>query len=242
MVLKSPEILVVDDDEAICGLVCEGLAEEGFQCEIALSAEDALVKLREHIFEVALLDIRLPGKSGIDLLKSSETVLKTTTIVMMTAVKDLDSAIKVMQLGASDYVVKPFTIKQLTASILLALNNKKSRDSVASVTRAGPDEIKNTPCKSDHRINAIAFGVDAHVDYFDFHSQIVTERTIEIAKQLGLPEKDIDKWAESRKALFYKKDHYIKSITRKIERNPLAQIVLGISRPVLEFPKSGEQN
>jgi DNA-binding response OmpR family regulator len=242
MVQKSPEILVVDDDEAICGFVSDGLAEEGFRCEIALNAEDALDKLRKQIFEVALLDIRLPGKSGIDLLKSSERLLKTTTIVMMTAVKDFDSAIKVMQLGASDYVVKPFTIKQLIASILLALNNKKIRDSAASVAQGGPDEIKDTASKPNHKINAIAFGVDAQVDYFDFHSQIVTERTIEIAKQLGLPEKDIDKWEESRKTIFSKRDRYIKSITRKVERNPLAQIVLGLSRQVLEYPKLGEQN
>lgn len=242
MVQNSPEILVVDDDEAICGFVSDGLAEEGFQCEIALNAEDALEKLRKQLFEVALLDIRLPGKSGIDLLKSSERLLDTTTIVMMTAVKDFDSAIKVMRLGASDYVVKPFTIKQLTASILLALNSKKSRDSVASVSQVVPDEIINTPRISDHKINAISFGVDAHVDYFDFHSQIVTERTIEITKQLGLPEKDINKWAESRKALFSKRDSYIKSITSKVEQNPLAQLMLGLSRPVYEFPKLGEQN
>ena len=240
MVCKEPAILIVDDDKAICGLVCESLAEEGYQCEVASSAEDALTKLRKHSFDVALLDIRLPGKSGMDLLKSLDTLFQATAIVMMTAVKDFETAVKAMQLGASDYVVKPFTIDKLNASIITALKNRKGSSSVVTITQTtgNPVHCKNTRNQPLIRINAIAFGVDAQVDYYDFHSQIVTERTVSLALQLGFPDTDIKKWVDSRKELYSKRDSYIRSISSKLERNPIAQVMLGLVQTVSEFPES----
>src|SRR4030042_2097082 len=88
MIYNLPTILIVDDDEAICELVSEGLTEDGYTCDIASTADEALTKLQNHHFEIALLDIKLPGKSGMELLRTFQTLSQNTEIVMMTAVKD----------------------------------------------------------------------------------------------------------------------------------------------------------
>jgi len=246
MVYSPPAVLVVDDDNAICELVCEGLTEEGYRCDVAATADDAFTKLQNHRFDVALLDIRLPGESGMDLLNKLQTFFETTAVVMITAVKDLETAVQAMKLGASDYIVKPFTIDKLTASISTALKKRKEHSSFSDTSQTigsnlsyGEKAVK----QSLSAINAIACGVDAQVDYFDFHSKIVTDKTIDLARRLGLPAKEIENWAVTRNKLYYKRNMDIKSMLSKLGRNPIAQIMLGLAYPVHEFPKLfGEQN
>ena len=245
MVYKSPTILIVDDDEAICELVSEGLMDGGYICDIASTADEALTKLQNHRFDLALLDIKLPGKSGMELLETFQMLSQNTEIVMMTAVKDLDTAIHAMKLGASDYIVKPFTFDKLIVSIGTVLENGKRCSSVSGTIQ--PTEIISDGVKTTNRslntINAIAFGVDAQVDYFDFHSKVVTEKTIDFARRLCLPAKEIEKWAMARNELYSKRNRYIKSTLSKLERNPIAQVMLGLTRSVYRFPKSsGKQN
>lgn len=223
MVYNTPTILIVDDDEAICELVSEGLIEDGYACDIASTADEALTKLQNHHFDIALLDIKLPGTSGIELLRTFQTLSQNTEIVMMTAVKDFDTAIQAMKLGASDYVVKPFTIDKLSASIGTVLESSKRYTSVPGKIHTirnignGP-KIAN---RSLRAINAIAYGVDAQVDYFDFHSRIVTDKTIDFARRLCLPTKEIEKWAVARNELYSERNRYIKSTLSKLERNSM---------------------
>lgn len=242
---RLPAVLVVDDDEAICGLVCEGLAEDGYTCDAVSTANDALSKLRNQYFDVALLDIRLPGESGIDLLKKLWTFFQTPAIIMMTAVKDLDTVIEAMKMGASDYIVKPFTIDKLSASISTVLKNSRGYTSVSATiqTMVNISNGEQTDNRSLKVIHTIAYGVDAQVDSFDFHSKIVTERTAGLAQQLGLPAKEIETWTAARNHLYSQRDRYISSISSKLERNPIAQSMLGLTRLVYEFPElDGKKN
>lgn len=245
MVYNRPTVLIVDDDEVICELVSEGLIEDGYTCDIASTADEALTKLQNYRFDIALLDIKLPGKSGMELLRTFQTLSQNTEIVMMTAVKDLDTAIQAMKLGASDYIVKPFTIDKLSASIGTVLESSKRYSSVSGTIQL-TGIITNgakTANRSLNAINAIAYGVDAQVDYFDFHSKIVTEKTIDFARRLCLPAKEIEKWAVARNELYSERNRYIKSAMSKLERNPIAQIMFRLARPICELPKSGgEQN
>jgi FixJ family two-component response regulator len=242
---KSPTVLIVDDDQSICDFVGETLAEDGYACEIALNAHDALVKMRNHFFDIALLDIKLPDKSGIDFLETSQLFSQTTSTIMMTAVKDIDTVIQAMKMGASDYVVKPFTIERLTASISAVLRNRKRPNSVSIQFEKveNTNRGRNAVGQSLKTINAIAIGVDAQVDYFDFHSKIVTEKTVDLARRLSLPAKEIEKWKVTRNKQYTERREYISLILGNLERNPLAQVMLGLTCSVNEFPKAGgEQN
>ncbi len=244
MVCKSPTVLIVDDDEEICELVCEGLAGEGYVCDAASNTDEALVKLKGRGFDAALLDIKLPGVSGMDLLKTIKKCYQMTAIVMITGVKDLDTAVEAMKLGASDYIVKPFTLDKINASISTIL---KSREPHRTVCNTIPDmgeadyNTKNGDDRSLSGMDAIAYGVDARVDHFDFHSKIVTERTVELARSLGLPETEIEKWAVARDEFCSERDRRIKSELSKLERNPMAQVMLGLTYSVCQFPESGQE-
>ncbi len=243
MVRKGPTVLIVDDEDAICDLVCDGLTEEGYVCNVASNADYALAKLEKYSFDVVLLDIKLPGMSGMDLLKTVGKCYQRTAIIMITAVNDLDTAVEAMKLGALDYIVKPFTLEKLNASIGIVLNNRKPLCAVYDTIpgMVDTDYAKNAKGRSLSEINAIAYGVDTQVDYFDFHSKIVTDKTVKLARWLDLPEKEINKWAVARDELYSERDRRIKSALSKLERNPLAQVMLGLTRSVCQFRKSGEE-
>jgi CheY-like chemotaxis protein len=245
MVYNSSTILIVDDDEAICELITENLTEDGYTCDIASTAYEALNKLQNHCFDIALLDIKLPDKSGMELLQTVRVLYQNTKIIMMTAVNDLDNAIQAMKLGASDYVVKPFTIDKLNASIGTVLKSNKIYSSVSSTTQLTGNISNDTKTvnQSLSAINAIAYGVDAQVDYFDFHSKIVTDRTIELARFLGLSEMEIEKWTVARNELYYERGKRIRSTLDKIERNLMIQIILGLTPSLYRYSYSTyEQN
>jgi FixJ family two-component response regulator len=240
-----PSVLIVDDDQAICDFVGEILIVDGYAYEIASNAHDALVKMRLKSYDIALLDIKLPDSSGIDLLKTLRLFTQTTSIIMMTAIKDLDTAIQAMKLGALDYVVKPFTIEKLTASIATVLQNREIHDS----SSAQSEKLKNSNSgreiigQSLGTIDAIAMGVDAQVDYFDFHSTLVTEKTVELAQRLGLPAKEIDKWENIRHKQYNERRNYISNAINKLDRMPFAQALLGLTKSIIRFPQArGEQN
>lgn len=243
MVSKRPLVLVVDDEEAVCDLVCEELTEAGYVCDVALNADDALAKLKTHNFDLALLDIKLPGMSGMDLLKMIGECYQMIKIIMMTGVYDLNTAVEAMKLGASDYIVKPFTLDKLIVSIATVLKNKKPPCAIYNTIPGMEDADygKNAKSRSLSEINAIAYGVDAQVDYFDSHSKIVTDKTVDIAHQLDLPGIEIKKWAVARDQLYSERDRRIKSMLNKLERSMMAQEILGLTRSIYQFPKSSEE-
>jgi DNA-binding response OmpR family regulator len=238
MVYNLPTILIVDDDEAICSLVSEGLTEGGYTCNIASTGNEALSEFQHNHFELALLDIKLPDESGMELLKTFRILSPNTKIIMMTAIRDFDTAVYAMKLGASDYVVKPFTIDKLNAVIGTVLDSSKRHNSgneaIPSINNI--DNYAKIDNWSLRAINTIAYGVDAQVDYFDFHSKIVTEKTIDIARQLCLPPEEIEKWESGRNELYSKRNSYIKSIMSKLERNTATQMILGLTHSVYKFP------
>jgi DNA-binding response OmpR family regulator len=245
MVCETPAVLIVDDDEVICHLVCDSLAEEGYTCDIASNADDALNRLQNHSFDVVLLDIKLPGISGMDLLKVVEKNYQMTAIIMISGVKDIDTAVESMKMGALDYLVKPFSIDKLITSVGTVLKNRKPLCDVHN-TMSGlrePNEGMNDKEQSIIQIDAIAYGVDAQVDYFDFHSKMVTNKTIELAHWLGLPEKEIEKWSVSRSEFYSERDKRINTMLSKLERKAIAQALLGLAGSISYFPENdGEQN
>jgi len=241
--MQRAAVLIIDDDEEICDLVCEEFAEKDYVCEIAFNADSALAKLERNSFDVALVDIKLPGMSGIDLLKKVGKHYPMTAIVMITGVNDINTAVEAMKLGALDYILKPFTLDKLEASISTVLANRSPQCKVYSTIPS----LRDTECDNNARgsslsqINAIAYGIDAQVDYFDFHSKIVTDKTVESARWFGLPDKEIEEWAFARDELYSKRDRRIRSMSNELKRNLMAQTMLGLIRPIHQFPTSSEK-
>jgi len=208
-------ILIVDDDEAICELLSEGLALEGYTCDIASNGDEALTKLHKQRFDVALLDLNLPDIPGIDLLSEFRASAKEIEIIIITALRDVETAVQAMKLGAYDYVVKPFAVGRISNLICRISEARERPVSVALTIPTTGKFDKNVGGWGLNAINAIARGVEDQVDYFDFHSKIVTEKTALAARQLGLPAEDIEEWVSEYARLRHTRIEYARRLLPK---------------------------
>lgn len=110
----SARILIADDERSIRAFLREAFSDQGYDVTVAEDGDAALQLLTERDFDIAFLDIRMPGKSGLEILASSTDLGATTSIVIITAQNTLENAIEAMKQGAFEYLVKPFGLKQVT--------------------------------------------------------------------------------------------------------------------------------
>ena len=120
----ADQILVVDDDEQMQFMLGEALAARGFEPEVAPDAETALERLRENTFDVVLLDIRLPGLSGIEALPKILEIDRQLPVIMMTAHGSRELAVQAIGAGAYDFFEKPFKIDELTIVVRRAMEKR----------------------------------------------------------------------------------------------------------------------
>jgi len=116
---KDKKILVCDDDKAVSNFLGRFLKKEGYiQVDIALSGEEALEKITKDRHQLVLLDIRLPGMDGLQVLKRIKEIDNNITVIMITGFVDIESADQAKKLGAYDYIVKPFDLAYLKLVVL----------------------------------------------------------------------------------------------------------------------------
>ena len=117
-------ILVVDDDDGIRELVKEYLSQNEYLVTSSNSAEDALEKVKIIKFDLIVLDIMMPGKSGLEFTKENKDKI-STPIILLTAKGEASERIEGLDIGADDYLPKPFEPKELILSINNILNKTK---------------------------------------------------------------------------------------------------------------------
>jgi DNA-binding NtrC family response regulator len=105
---RETKILIVDDELIVRESLKNWLEEDGYIVKTAEDATKALTLIGSEEFDIAFLDIKMPGIDGIELLKKIKDVYQTIDIVMMTAYASIDSAVNAMKIGAYDYLTKPF--------------------------------------------------------------------------------------------------------------------------------------
>ena len=116
-------LLVVDDDPATAALLVAMLEPEGYRCAIASDADEAMQMLGDDDFAVALVDILMPGVTGLELVERALDVHPFLAVVMVTGVDDPEIAELALQSGAYGYLVKPFTLNE----VLVAVSNAGRR-------------------------------------------------------------------------------------------------------------------
>ena len=127
--MPKERILVVDDEEDILELVRYNLTKEGYHVAGTLSGEEALKKARTEAFDLIVLDLMLPGIDGLEVTKKLKANEKTRNvpIVMLTAKGEESDIVTGLELGADDYITKPFSPRVLIARIRTALRRKTIR-------------------------------------------------------------------------------------------------------------------
>jgi len=123
------KILVVDDEADICELIARYLGTRGYEVDTICSSREALGLINTNTPDLVLMDIRMPGMDGIELLRNVRNHDQELPIIMVTALDDTETAVSAMKNGAFDYVTKPIDLKQLDQNIKRALDKgRMARD------------------------------------------------------------------------------------------------------------------
>lgn len=123
-------VLVVDDDEDVRKLMHRQLTGLGYHCVTAAGAEEALGRIRGDVFDVVLSDIGMPEMNGLELLREIRRIDPKLMVVMVTASRSITHAVDALKHGAVDYIVKPFDVATLSATVARVVERKKSNPRV----------------------------------------------------------------------------------------------------------------
>ncbi len=127
--------LVVDDEENMVHVLTTLLAQEGFGVAAARTGEEALERIRSEVVDLVLLDVRLPGRDGIEVLEAVKAQRPDCGVLMMTAFGSIESAVAALRAGADDYLVKPFRAEEVLRRIQAVLERQGLRREVRRLRR-----------------------------------------------------------------------------------------------------------
>ena len=144
-------VLVIDDDEKICWAFEQFLTDEGYRPIIANNAEEGLRKIQSETPDIVLLDVRLPGMSGLEALKQIKVFQPDAVVIVMTAYDNVETTIQAMQLHAFDFIPKPIDLDQVKSIIDRATQMQVERSKMPA-TESPSEEIEPPAESSEHRL------------------------------------------------------------------------------------------
>ncbi len=122
-------ILVVDDETDLQEQICRVLVEQNYICDTAENGEEALERLFSDPYDLVILDIMLPGKDGFEVLQEIRKDKIATPVLMLTARGEIEDRVRGLDLGADDYLAKPFSVSELLARIRVLLRRADNHSS-----------------------------------------------------------------------------------------------------------------
>jgi putative two-component system response regulator len=189
---KLPIILVADDEEPILKLLRVNLTKAGYNVISACNGTSALQLVEEYKPDLVILDIMMPGKSGVELLMELRTRFPDTAVIMATALSDTTTAINCMKNGADDYLTKPFDIRDIILAVHRVMEkrslNLKKRKYQKDRVEAQDEKIRASFQSS---LTALSLALEAKDGYTNGHSQRVADISELIAAELGMSQDSI---------------------------------------------------
>lgn len=139
------KILVVEDEKKLLESIREGLEHSGYVVDTALDGEEGSFMAFTNDYDLIILDINLPRKDGFEILREIREENSQVNIIMLTALSDVDDRVKGFDLGANDYVLKPFHFEELKARIRSLLRRQTTiKDAVIETSGISFDTAKRT--------------------------------------------------------------------------------------------------
>jgi len=189
-------ILIVDDEEMVRRSLHKKLSREGYRCEEAGSAEEALRKLRSDSPKLVILDIKMPGKAGHELLPEIRASHPETAVIMATAVAETSVVIQCMKEGAHDYIPKPFNLDEVMLSVDRALKIKNLERELKEYQQHLEQKVEEQTREIRKlflgAIEALVFALEAKDKYTAGHSRRVTRIAVAIGQELRLSLEELD--------------------------------------------------
>lgn len=203
MVETQTSILVVDDEEPIRTALRKYLAQQGFEVSTAATGDEALKVVQRQKIACMLLDVRMPGISGVDLVPKVMEVEPNIAILMLTAVNDATSAALCMQRGAMDYLTKPIELSELSRAIQRALRRRNTQMEQQNLNQWLKEEVavRSAEVRSERAklerlsvatLEALVNALEAKDPYLRGHSARVADLSAMIAAEMGLPDETVE--------------------------------------------------
>jgi two-component system KDP operon response regulator KdpE len=133
--VKRPLVLIVDDEPVVLRALRVALEAQDYAVVATLSGEDALARITNGAFDLVLLDLGLPGLSGFEVIGRVRVLFPTLPIIVLSAQGEDAVKVEALDLGADDYVSKPFSVRELLARVRVALRHREAADGRVSTTR-----------------------------------------------------------------------------------------------------------
>jgi DNA-binding response OmpR family regulator len=209
---KRARILVVEDEEAMIAGLEYALGKSGYEVEVARDGAAAATALKQASYDLVLLDVMLPRKSGFDVLAGLRRDGRQTPVILLTAKNQELDKVRGFDLGADDYVTKPFSLAELEARI-------RARLRVATPLDEGPNELELGPAKIDLR--AMKVELDGRVDDLsvrevDMLRLLWRERGRPVSRERFLEVV----WGHERFPTTRTVDQHMVKLRQKVERDP----------------------
>jgi putative two-component system response regulator len=197
METRNETILVVDDEEGIRRFLAQKLSGEGYRCAEAANGDEALAALLKDPVSLVILDVRMPGRSGVEILSEIKSTSPETQVIMATAVGEISTVVECMRLGAYDYLSKPFSSTDVVLSVRRALATRtmelELRDYHENLAQKVEEQARKIRDSFLSSVTALAFALEAKDRYTIGHSQRVSELAVTVGRKLGLPADTIEK-------------------------------------------------
>ena len=126
--VERERLLVVEDEQKVAAAVREGLQSEGYDVTVEMTGEAAFFRINTEPFELILLDLGLPGRDGLDILRAMREAGVATPVLVLTARDTVGDRVQGLNSGADDYLVKPFAFAELLARIQAVLRRGRSAE------------------------------------------------------------------------------------------------------------------
>lgn len=146
------KILIIEDDIKIINFLKKGLEEECYVVDYSTNGDEGLYLASVNEYDLILLDIMLPIKDGIEVCKSLRAQNNQTPIIMLTAKDSIEDKIKGLDIGANDYLAKPFSFAELLARIRVQLRTTNSTQTKISIADLELDLLNKTAFRANENI------------------------------------------------------------------------------------------
>src|SRR5256884_297886 len=188
---NAVKCLVVDDEPRLRRVLVRLLEGEGFTCAEAGSGVEALQMLHEDVVRLVISDLRMPQRVGGGLLGEIAAKWLDTAVIVVTAVGEVESAVACLQLGALDYVAKPFHLDEVRARVTQALDKRHLKmeleDYRHNLEQRVQEQARRIEELSLERLQALVHFLEEKDPYTRGHSVRVANYSTRIARQIGLP-------------------------------------------------------
>ena len=189
-------ILVVDDERLVRRAISKRLTKAGHQCIEAGASADVIDLIKDGQSQLVILDIKMPGRSGTELLPEILASYPGTAVIMATAIVDPHVIVDCMRIGAQDYIIKPFDLEYMTQIVAKVLEKQKLEQDMQVFQESLQTQVENQKKEIQklflNSIESLVFALEAKDKYTAGHSRRVAEIAVAISKQMNLSGDELD--------------------------------------------------